>query len=69
MSEDFPGRRYISVRECAEYLSLHLQTVYSYIAQGKIPAVRVGRAVRVDLRRLEAQLDAQVRTFDRRGLR
>jgi excisionase family DNA binding protein len=62
---DFSGRRYISVRECAEFLSLHLKTVYSLIARGKIPAVRVGRAVRVDLRRLEAQLEAQVTATER----
>ena len=62
---DFPGRRYISVRECAEYLSLHLQTVYSLIARGRIPAVRVGRAVRVDLRKLEAELEAQVKEAER----
>jgi len=54
-------RRWISVNECAELLSLHPMSVRKIIARGKIPAVRIGRTVRVDLRALEAQLEAQVK--------
>ena len=55
------ARRWISVNECAELLSLHPISVRKIIARGKIPAVRIGRTVRVDLRALEAQLEAQVK--------
>ena len=54
-------RRWITVNECAELLSLHPMSVRKIIARGKIPAVRIGRTVRVDLRALEAQLEAQVK--------
>lgn len=51
--------RWISVNECAELLSLHPLSVRKFIARGKIPAVRIGRTVRVDLRTLETQLETQ----------
>jgi excisionase family DNA binding protein len=54
-------RRWITVNECAELLSLHPMSVRKIIARGKIPAVRIGRTVRVDLRALEAQLEEQVK--------
>jgi excisionase family DNA binding protein len=55
-------RRWISPRECATYLDLHPQTVYSLIYQGKLPVARIGRSVRVDLQALQAGLEAQVRS-------
>ena len=55
-----PARRWISPRETAEYLDCHLQTVYAWIDSGKLPAVRIGRSVRVDLRALEAEFERQV---------
>jgi excisionase family DNA binding protein len=48
-----PARRWITVQEAAKYTHLHLLTVRDMIARGIIPAVRLGRAVRVDLRALE----------------
>ena len=54
------GRRWISPRECAEFLGCHLQTVYGWIDSGKIVAARVGRRfVRVDLKALEKDLEKQ----------
>ena len=54
------GRRWITVRECAEFLGCHLQTVYSWIDSGKLVAARVGRRfVRVDLKALENDLEKQ----------
>lgn len=55
-----PGRRWISPLECSEYLGIHKKSVYSMIADGRIPAAHVGRLVRVDLRLLESQLDGQI---------
>lgn len=56
----FP-RRWISPKEAGEYLSLHPQTIYQLVYEGKLPVARIGRTVRVDLRALEAQLEAQVK--------
>ena len=52
-------RRWITVRETAELLSVHSMSVRKWIDAGKIKAVRIGRSVRVDLRALETQLETQ----------
>jgi len=61
--------KYISPKATAELCSLHLQTVYSMIARGIIPACRIGRAVRVDREALLAGLDAQKAVLDTQGPR
>ena len=38
----------MTTRELAKYLRLHQITICKYAAEGKIPAVRVGRAWRFD---------------------
>ena len=53
------GRRWISCREAAAYLSVHEMTVRDWISRGLVPFCRIGRAIRVDLRKLEAQLERQ----------
>lgn len=53
-------RRWLTVREAAEYLGLSVKGAYDMAAAGKLPAARVGRLVRIDLRTLEADLEAQV---------
>lgn len=52
-------RRYISVQECAEVYSVHPMTVRKMISRGEIPSIRLGRAVRIDLRELDRRLGAQ----------
>ncbi|MFC2169960.1 helix-turn-helix domain-containing protein [Acidobacteriota bacterium] len=51
-------RRWISVKECAEYLGLHLKSVYSLISRGEIPAARIGGSVRVDLKKLDSHMES-----------
>jgi excisionase family DNA binding protein len=53
-------RRWISVREAAEYLGIAVKSAYDMAAVGKLPAAHVGRLVRIDLRVLEADLEAQI---------
>ena len=38
----------MTTKETAEYLKLHELTVCKYAAQGKIPAIRIGRIWRFD---------------------
>jgi len=52
-----PERRWITVAEVAEYLSLHPVTVRRLIDKGQIPSSRVGRNVRIDMRKLTEQLE------------
>jgi len=53
-------KRFITPREASEYLGLKVKTVYSLAARGRIPAVRFGRQLRIDLKRLEDQIDAEL---------
>lgn len=53
-------RRWISPAECAQVTGLSVSGVRKLIARGQIKAVRLGRAVRVDLRQLEAGLEKQM---------
>lgn len=54
-----PRARFITVDAAAEMLSLHPMSVRKMISRGEIPSARFGRSVRVDLRKLEAQLEVQ----------
>lgn len=57
-------RRWITSRECAEYLSLSVKTVYAQAARGEIPSSKVGGSIRIDRKRLDEQLEAQDRSLD-----
>ena len=56
-------RRWITVQDAADYLSIHPVTCRRLIDQGRIPASRVGRSVRIDLRELNRRLE-QNKTSD-----
>ncbi len=58
MIDDDRGEPFLTVSEVAELLKLNQQTVRNWIDQGTLPAVRVGRRVRIrrsDLDRLLAE--------------
>jgi len=55
------NRRWVTVNEAAEYLSIHPVTCRRLIDQNKIPASRIGRSVRVDFKKLEAQLESEIK--------
>ncbi|HEY3728030.1 MAG TPA: helix-turn-helix domain-containing protein [Solirubrobacteraceae bacterium] len=47
MSDTDPEEEYLTVAEVAETLKLNQQTVRNWIDQGSLPALRVGRRVRI----------------------
>jgi len=53
------GRRWISCREAAAYLSVHEMTIRDWISRGLVPSCRIGRCIRVDLQALSEQLERQ----------
>jgi excisionase family DNA binding protein len=55
LSSDF-GEEFLTVAEVAELLKLNQQTVRNWIDQGSLPAVRVGRRVRIRRSDLERVL-------------
>ena len=64
-----PGfeRRWISAREASEYLSIHYMTVFDYMRRGIIQSAKIGGARRIDRRRLDEAMEAQMER--RRGRR
>lgn len=54
-------RRYLSVKETAEYLGLSISTIYRLCFNGQLRScvVRIGRSLRVDRRRLDECLEAK----------
>ena len=57
MSHTDPDETYLTVAEVAETLKLNQQTVRNWIDQGSLPALRVGRRVRIKRSDFERILD------------
>ena len=57
MSAIDPEETYLTVAEVAETLKLNQQTVRNWIDQGTLPALRVGRRVRIKKSDFERVLD------------
>jgi len=53
-------KRWITPRECAEYLSLNVKTIYAQAATGIIPSAKIGGSVRIDKKKLDEQLENQI---------
>jgi excisionase family DNA binding protein len=53
MSNSEIGRQLLNVREAARYLGLEVDTVYKKARLREVPSVKVGRALRFDVRALE----------------
>lgn len=52
--------RFLTIQETAELLRLHEMTIRKMANRGALPACRFGRAVRIDARRLEQQIEAEL---------
>ena len=46
------GKRLLNVREAAQYLGLEVDTIYKKARLRELPSVKVGRALRFDIRAL-----------------
>ena len=77
MSEDAPknnpemvsnigiARRLLNVREAALYLGLEVDTVYKKSRLREVPCVKVGRALRFDVKALEKYIEQHsIQTID-----
>jgi len=51
------GKRLLNVREAARYLSLEVDTVYKKARLRELPYVKVGRALRFDVKALERYIE------------
>jgi len=46
-------KRFIGIKECAEYLGITVSTLYVWVCHKKIPYVKIGRLVKFDLQKIE----------------
>jgi excisionase family DNA binding protein len=51
-------REILTVEQAADFLQVHRITVYRYIREGRLPAVRLGKRYRLLSRDVEAFLEA-----------
>jgi excisionase family DNA binding protein len=59
------GKRLLSVEEAAEYLGLKVDTVYKKARLRELPCVKVGRALRFDVKALERYVEQHtIETID-----
>jgi len=59
------GRRLLNVREAAQFLGLEVDTVYKKARLREVPCVKVGRALRFDLKALERFIELHtIETLD-----
>ena len=64
-SNDIVGKRLLNVEEAAEYLGLQIDTVYKKSRLRELPSVKVGRALRFDLKALERFIEQHtIETID-----
>jgi excisionase family DNA binding protein len=52
LSNESVGKRLLNVREAAQYLGLQTDTVYKKARLRELPSVKVGRALRFDVKAL-----------------
>ena len=46
-------KRYCSIKELSKYTSLPMTTLYEWVAQRRIPSIKIGRRVLFDLREID----------------
>lgn len=59
-------KRFLKPEEAGEYLSISPKTIYALAARGEIPAVKVGGSIRIDRKKLDENLDAQINLQEER---
>ena len=59
------GKRFLNVREAAQYLGLEVDTVYKKARLRELPSVKVDRALRFDIQALERYIEQHaIKTLD-----
>jgi excisionase family DNA binding protein len=59
------GRRLLNVREAAQYLGLEVDTIYKKSRLREVPCVKVGRALRFDVKTLDRYIEQHtIETID-----
>lgn len=65
VSNGLISKRLLNVREAAQYLGLEVDTVYKKSRLREVPCVKVGRALRFDVKALERYIEQHsIETID-----
>ena len=65
VSNGIIGRRLLNVREAAQYLDLEVDTVYRKSRLREVPCVKVGRALKFDVKALDRYIEQHtIETID-----
>ncbi len=65
VSNGYIVRRLLNVTEAAHYLGLEVDTVYKKSRMREVPSVKVGRALRFDVKALERYIEQHsIKTID-----
>jgi excisionase family DNA binding protein len=65
LSNESVGKRLLTVVEAAEYLGLSVDTVYRMARLRELPSVKVGRALRFDVKALDRYIEQHaIETID-----
>ena len=67
MSQPLSKSRFLTVQEVADLMRVSTMTVYRLVKAGTLPAIRVGKHLRVRRTDLRAYLDARVVQPDPEG--
>ncbi|MGF1472110.1 MAG: helix-turn-helix domain-containing protein [Rubrobacteraceae bacterium] len=59
------AREFLSLKEVQELLGIGSTKAYELVAKGKIPSIRIGRAIRINRRELDRWLDEQTSSASR----
>ena len=64
-SNEIVGKRLLNVEEAAQYLGLEVDTIYKKSRLRELPSVKVGRALRFDVKALERFIEQHtIETID-----
>lgn len=64
---DMDRKRWIKPKEAADYLSVHLKTIYRMIYMNRLPAVKIkGAGWRIDRKKLDDMLEEEIEEKERR---
>ena len=65
VSNEGVGKRLLNVEEAARYLGLQIDTLYKKARLRELPSVKVGRALRFDVKALERYVEKRtIETID-----
>lgn len=56
-NEEISYKKLLTVSEVAEYLAVARQTIYNMVSERKIPFIKLGKAVRFDMKDVNALIE------------